>query len=339
MPPRGPRAAAAACPGRRRPGVATLDERRAAAKAIAEDMRALQLPALAIHGGAGDPPADRGPADLAGVRRAAEAAWAILTGGGGALDAVEAAVRLLEDDPAYNAGTGACLNVDGEVELDASIMDGANLGCGAVAVVRDVQNPVTLARRVMERSRHVLLAGAGASRFAREVGIPPHPGERLVTAAQRARWEARRAGVPVDVEPRGTVGAVARDTRGHLAAATSTGGVPMKLAGRVGDSAVIGAGTYADDTLGAVSCTGEGERMIQLALARQAAELAARLEPREAARAAIRLLGERVGGRGGLILVGRTGDPAFALNTGAMPRACCLGGAIVVADGPAEHAP
>jgi len=297
-------------------------------------MRELSLPAVIVHGGAGDPPPGRAAADLAGARRAAEAAWAILSGGGSALDAVEAAVRLLEDEPAYNAGTGACLNVEGEVELDASIMDGATLRCGGVAVVRDLKNPVTLARAVMERSGHVLLAGAGASAFARRVGLPPVPNAQLVTEAQRARWEARRAGAVVQGEPKGTVGAVARDVHGHLAAATSTGGVPMKLPGRIGDSALIGAGTYADDTLGAVSCTGEGERIIPLALARQAAELAARLPPREAARAAIRLLGDRVGGRGGLILVGRAGDPGSALNTATMPRAYSAGGVILVADGP-----
>ncbi len=296
------------------------------------------LPAIAVHGGAGERPASPA-ADLGGVRRAAEAAWTILAAGGAALDAVEAAVRLLEDDPEYNAGTGACLNTEGDAELDASIMDGATLACGAVAVVRDVRNPVTLARLVMERSRHVLLAGEGASAFARQVGIPPYPGARLVTDAQRARWEARRAGALVAAEPKGTVGAVARDVRGHLAAATSTGGVAMKLPGRIGDSAVIGAGTYADDTLGAVSCTGEGERMIQLALARHAAELAARLGSREAARAAIRLLDARVGGRGGLIAVGPSGDPSFALNTATMPRAYSSGGALVVEAGPDPGAP
>jgi beta-aspartyl-peptidase (threonine type) len=292
------------------------------------------LPALAVHGGAGDPPEGQETANLAGVRLAAEAAWAILSRGGSALDAVEAAVRLLEDDPSYNAGTGACLDADGEAALDASIMEGTGLGCGAVAVVRDVKNPVTLARRVMERTKHVLLVGDGASAFARRVGIPPHPGALLITDVQRARWEARRAGASTEAEPKGTVGAVARDARGHLAAATSTGGIPMKLSGRVGDSALIGAGTYADDLLAAVSCTGEGERMIQLALARQAAELTARLSPREAARAAIRLLGDRVGGRGGLILVARSGDPAFALNTAAMPRAWSSGGVIVAENGP-----
>jgi beta-aspartyl-peptidase (threonine type) len=151
-----------------------------------------------VHGGAGsldaDDPATSGGSGaprLAGVTRAAEAAWRILSSGSNALDAVEAAVRLLEDDPTYNAGTGACLTATGEVELDASIMDGETLRCGAVAVVKDVKNPVALARRVMERSSHVLLAGPGASAFAREMGLPPHDNALLVTGAA-ARWAPPR---------------------------------------------------------------------------------------------------------------------------------------------------
>ncbi len=285
------------------------------------------IPAVAVHGGAGsldpDDPAARdgsGAPRLAGVARAAETAWRILASGGSALDAVEAAVRLLEDDPVFNAGTGACLTAAGDVELDASIMDGETLRCGAVAAVRDVKNPVVLARRVMERSSHVLLAGPGASAFAREMGLPPHDNALLVTPAQRARWErlrtepARRGG--------GTVGAVARDGRGHLAAATSTGGTAMKLPGRVGDTPLIGAGTYADDTLGAVSCTGHGESIIKLTLARQTADLVGRgLGAAEAARTAIRILAERVGGDGGLVVVGGDGAPGFAHNTPVMSRA------------------
>src|SRR5574337_1084350 len=155
-------------------------------------------PAILVHGGAGhlgpDAPASFGTdaPRLVGVREAARAAWAILDRGGSALDAVEAAVRVLEDDPTYNSGTGACLTAAGDVELDASIMDGASLRCGAVAVVKDVKNPVTLARRVMDRSEHVLLAGAGASAFAREMGIPAYDNQLLVTPQQRARWERLR---------------------------------------------------------------------------------------------------------------------------------------------------
>jgi L-asparaginase / beta-aspartyl-peptidase len=285
------------------------------------------LPAIIVHGGAGHPgsddPASSGASDAArfqGVRRAAEAGWAVLSAGGSALDAAEAAVRVLEDDPAFNAGTGACLTAAGDVELDASIMDGATLGCGAVAAVRDVRNPIALARHVMERSPHVLLAGAGASAFAREVGIPAHDNGLLVTPLQRARWEAARAGA---ASPKtGTVGAVARDARGHLAAATSTGGMAMKRAGRIGDTPLIGCGTYADDTRAAVSCTGHGERIIQLTLARHAAELVASgRSAMEAAREASALLAARVRGEGGLIVVGPAGEVGFAHNTPVMSRA------------------
>jgi beta-aspartyl-peptidase (threonine type) len=296
------------------------------------------IPAIVVHGGAGhpgpdDPASSGGPGAprLIGVRRAAEEALALLAGGGSALDAVELAVRILEDDPTYNAGTGACLTAAGDVELDASIMDGRSLRCGAVAVVKDVQNPVTLARRVMERSEHVLLAGPGASEFARTVGIPAVANERLVTPAQRARWQAavaRQAVRPGQDEAaaalpkHGTVGAAARDRSGHLAAATSTGGMSMKRPGRVGDTPVIGAGTYADDRLAAVSCTGHGERFIQLTVARMAADLVGRgLGPLAAAREALRLLAERVQGEGGLIVVGPRGEPGFAYNTPLMSRA------------------
>ena len=285
------------------------------------------MPAIVVHGGAGDlgpdDPASSGEPGaprLEGVRRACAAGWAVLRAGGGALDAVEAAVRLLEDDPTFNAGTGATLTAAGDVELDASIMDGETLRCGAVAVVKDVRNPVSLARAVMERTDHVLLAGPGASAFAREIGVPAWENARLVTPHQRARWEAARAGAKSSKT--GTVGAVARDARGHLAAGTSTGGMSMKLPGRVGDTPIVGCGTYADDALAAVSCTGHGERIIQLTLARHAADLVARgMSPMEAAREAAALLGRRVGGEGGLIVVGPRGEVGFAHNTPVMSRA------------------
>ncbi|HYG67841.1 MAG TPA: isoaspartyl peptidase/L-asparaginase, partial [Anaeromyxobacteraceae bacterium] len=255
-----------------------------------------------------------------GVRRAAEAGWAVLSAGGSAVDAVEAAVRVLEDDPVFNAGTGACLTASGDVELDASIMDGATLGCGGIAAVRDVRNPITLARRVMDRSPHVLIAGEGASAFAREVGVPAYENALLVTPRQRARWEAARAGA--EASRTGTVGAAARDAHGHLAAATSTGGMSMKRAGRIGDTPLIGCGTYADDRRAAVSCTGWGERIVRVTLARHAADLVAagRSAP-EAAREAIACLRERTGGEGGLVLVGPSGEVGFAHDTPAMSRA------------------
>ncbi len=290
-------------------------------------MHPSSTPAIVVHGGAGDlgpdDPVSSGGPDaprLEGVRRACAAGWAVLHRGGSALDAVEAAVRLLEDDPTFNAGTGATLTAAGDVELDASIMDGETLRCGAVAVVKDVRNPISLARAVMERSHHVLLAGPGASAFAREVRIPAHENALLVTARQRARFEAARRGAAG--ARTGTVGAVARDARGHLAAGTSTGGTSLKLPGRVGDTPIIGCGTYADDALAAVSCTGHGERIIQLTLARHAADLVGRgLSAMDAAREAAALLGRRVRGEGGLVVVGPGGDVGFAHNTPAMSRA------------------
>jgi beta-aspartyl-peptidase (threonine type) len=282
-------------------------------------------PAIIVHGGAGDlipddPSAGASEAArLEGVRAACAAGLSILGRGGSALDAVEASVRLLEDDPLFNAGTGAVLTAAGDVELDAAIMDGETLRCGAVAVVKDARNPVSLARAVMERTEHVLLAGAGASAFAREAGFAPYDNALLVTPRQRARWEAARRAT---ASKTGTVGAVARDVRGHLAAATSTGGMSMKLPGRIGDTPLIGCGTYADDALAAVSCTGHGERIVQLTLARHAADLVGRgLSASDAAREATALLGRRVGGDGGLIVVGRSGEVGFAHNTPAMSRA------------------
>ena len=290
-------------------------------------MSETSTPAIAVHGGAGalddsgtsglGPGAPREP----GVARAASAAWEVLRRGGSALDAVVLAASLLEDDPTFNAGTGATLTSNGHVELDASLMDGADLRAGAVACVKDVKNPILLARAVLERSPHLLLVGDGASGFAREVGMAPWPNEQLVIPPQRARFDAARGVKPVTVGG-GTIGAVARDRAGHLAAATSTGGTFLKRPGRVGDSPIVGAGTYADDALAAVSSTGHGEPIIRITLARLVADLVG--SGRSAADAAaegIRVLGARVGGQGGVIVVGPSGEPGFAFNTPAMARA------------------
>ncbi len=285
------------------------------------------LPAIAVHGGAGALD-DSGTSGLGpdaprqeGVGRAAAAAWNLLRRGGSALDAVVLAATLLEDDPTFNAGTGATLTAAGHVELDASLMDGATLAAGAVACVKDVKNPVLLARAVLERSGHLLLVGEGASEFARESGIHAWPNERLVIPQQRARFEAARGVKPVVVGG-GTIGAVARDLAGHVAAATSTGGTFLKRPGRVGDSPIIGAGTYADDRLAAVSSTGHGEPIIRITLARFVADrMGAGLGAAEAAAEGIRVLGARVGGQGGVIVVGPSGEPGFAYNTPAMARA------------------
>jgi beta-aspartyl-peptidase (threonine type) len=284
-------------------------------------------PAIAVHGGAGALD-DSGTSGLGpeaprqeGVGRAAAAAWEVLRSGGSALDAVVLAASILEDDPTFNAGTGATLTASGDVELDASLMDGPTLGAGAVACVKDVRNPILLARAVLERSGHVLLVGEGASGFAREVGIPAWPNQRLVIPQQRARFDAA-LGVKPAPEGGGTMGPAPRDRDGHVAAATSTGGTFLKRPGRVGDSPIIGAGTYADDRLAAVSSTGHGEPIIRITLARLVADLVgAGRSASEAAAEGIRILGERVGGQGGVIVVGPSGDPGFAYNTPAMARA------------------
>jgi L-asparaginase / beta-aspartyl-peptidase len=222
---------------------------------------------LVIHGGAGSmSPANLSPeadvAGRAGLAAALEAGAAILRSGGAALEAVEAAVRVLEDDPAFNAGRGSVFTAEGRIECDAAIMDGRDRRAGAVAGVRATRNPVTLARAVMEQSPHVFLAGSGADTFARAHGIEAASPGWFETDERRRQLDEILSDpdAPFDSGMKyGTVGAVAVDAHGHVAAATSTGGLTAKKWGRVGDSPLIGAGTYADDRAAAVSCTGAGE--------------------------------------------------------------------------------
>jgi len=279
-------------------------------------MQPARVPSIVVHGGAGADPAD---ADefRAGVRGAVLAGWTVLGAGGSALDAVEAAVRALEDHPRFNAGRGSVLTSAGTVEMDASIMEGDRLRCGAVAAVSRIANPITLARRVMQETSHALLAGEGALAFARAQGLPECDPQSLVTERQRARHQARL--VPA---AKGTVGAVALDRGGTIAAATSTGGTSGKLPGRVGDSALIGCGTYADSTLGGVSCTGDGEAIIRVVLAREALHyLKDADDPDYAARVAVDLLVEEGLGQGGLILLDWRGRIGWAHSTRLMPVA------------------
>ncbi len=275
-----------------------------------------QVLAIAVHGGAGRADPAEQPARAAGVARAAAVGFAALAAGATALDAVVEAVVVLEDDPAFNAGRGAVLCEEGVVELDASVMAGESLAAGAVGAVRGVPNPVRLARAVAAEGREVLLVGRFATALARRHGLPVCAPRALVTKAARRRWRERRPA------PGETVGAVACDARGHVAAATSTGGIAGKRAGRVGDSAVIGAGTYADDTLGAGSATGPGEAIIRLGLVRTALEHLGRgLSPQAAAEAALRALGDRLGAQAGLILVDAAGQLGIAHTTEAMAAA------------------
>lgn len=276
--------------------------------------------AIVVHGGAGALRSKaHGEAAAVGCLEAARAGHRILAAGGSALDAVEAACMALEDNPRFNAGTGSCLNADGEIEMDAAIMEGSERRTGGVAVVRGVKNPIQLARRVMEASPHVLLAGAGAERFAREQGISPYPSSLLVTEAALERWRRERQR---KIPPRlGTVGAVALDARGRLAAATSTGGTSGKAVGRVGDSPIPGAGLYADDAAGAVSATGEGEAILRTVLSKFAADrMGAGLSAQEAIAEALAELG-RVGGEGGLIAIDRNGRIGAGTNAPFMSHA------------------
>lgn len=294
-------------------------------------------PALVVHGGAWDIPDAEAPTHLNGCREAAQIGWAILSNGGSALDAVEAAIRSMEDDPAFNAGKGAWLNVAGEVELDAIIMDGATLNNGAVAAVQHVRNPITLARLVMERTPHALIAGNGAEKFAQAQGLPLCDESELLTGNELERWRMIKAQPNYSIDeafrgtdlPHGTVGAVAMDMAGHLAAGTSTGGTPDKMQGRVGDSPLIGCGCYADDLGAGASATGWGESIMKVVLCKTVCDFATMgLQAQEAAEKAIGVLADRAQGLGGVILIDRNGQIGVAFNTPRMARAWVENGKI-----------
>lgn len=259
-------------------------------------------------------PDDQVEAHRLGCARALDAGWARLGAGGGALDAAEAAVLVLEDDPIFDAGTGSVLTSEGAAELDAAIVDGRTLRYGAVANLRHIRNPITLARRVFEGPATLLVA-AGAEQFARGQGIALCANEELVVERERAIWRAARERAEQPVGGRGTVGAIALDSAGWLVAANSTGGTPLKLPGRVGDTPLPGCGLYAD-TAGACVCTGWGEHIARVALARRAVEyLEAGLTPQQAAERAIALLADRVAGQGGVIVLDAQGRVGTAFNT------------------------
>jgi beta-aspartyl-peptidase (threonine type) len=291
--------------------------------------------AIIVHGGAWDIPAALHADHVAGCRAAAEAGWAILSSGGSALDAVEAAVRVMEDHPVFDAGRGSHLNRDGEVELDAGMMDGRTLMAGAVAAVKRVANPISLARRVLHDSEHVFLVGAGAERFAQQVGIPlcdpadpsTGSGQALVVEREREAWAARHAveartgggistGAAFRPGPADTVGAVALDAAGNLAVGNSTGGTFFKHPGRVGDTPIIGCGLYADNTLGAAACTGWGEQIMKTVLAKTTVDQIALLgNAPTAANVAIAYFQRRIGGLGGVICLAPDGQVGWAHST------------------------
>jgi beta-aspartyl-peptidase (threonine type) len=288
----------------------------------AQPARCRLIPQIVVHGGAWDIPPGLHEAHLAGCARAARLGYELLARGGAALDAVERAVLSLEADATFDAGVGAFLNRDGDVELDAAIMEGTTLRAGAVAAVRTVKHPIALARRLLEEGSPVLVVGAGADLYARERGLPTcDPAELRSEEALR-----RHRGASDPAAPRSifgdTVGAVAVDQGGRVAAANSTGGTPGKRPGRVGDTPVPGCGLYAWDPAGAAACTGRGEEIVRVTLARQAVFfLEAGLEPAAAAERAVALLGERGGGRGGIIVIDRHGRAGWAHNTPCLARA------------------
>ena len=282
---------------------------------------------LVIHGGAGAMRPKQGDPDheeraREGLRIALEAGVEMLGRGAAALDAVEASVRLLEDDPCFNAGRGSALTDQGSVELDAAIMDGRNRRAGAVAGLQTTRAPVSLARRLMEQGPHVFLTGRGADRFAEDAGLEQVDPAWFVTDERRRQLDELLAGGGFDAAVKyGTVGAVALDEHGHVAAATSTGGLTAKRWGRIGDSPLIGAGTYADDRSAAVSATGSGEYFIRAVAAHQLAERV-RLGGATLQQALDGVLADisELGGTGGLIAVAPTGEAAWGFTTPAMYR-------------------
>ena len=300
-------------------------------------------PVLLVHGGAWAIPSAEAEAHENGVRNALEAGYAVLRRGGAAVDAVEAAVVVLEDDPTFDAGRGSFLTSDGRVQLDALLMDGGRMKAGGVACVERLRNPIQAARLVLEQSPHVYFVGAGAEAFAASHGMKLIDNAELVLDRERVRLaeaQARAAAGLADetfsglqddkdaatafqrareFESHDTVGAVALDARGNLAAATSTGGTLNKTPGRVGDSSLIGCGCYADNLSAAVSLTGWGEPIMKLVLGKWATDrVAAGTAPEIASEEAIAYLYNRLGGHGGIILLGPDGRFGFAHNTPAM---------------------
>ena len=288
----------------------------------------MALPAIVVHGGAWEIPAEAREACRAGCLRALERGWAALEQGGSAVEACERAVIELENDPVFDAGTGSHLNRDGRVQLDAILMDGRTLKAGAVCAVEQLRNPIQVARLVLERSEHMMLAGAGAEQFAVEMGALLCNPSELVVAREVEHWyklkhetDAAR-GRFTGSQQLGTVGAVALDAHGNLAAATSTGGTACKFPGRVGDSALIGCGCYADNQTGAVSATGYGEAIMKVVLAKAVSDLlAAGAAPQQAAQQALAVLRERVAGTGGVIVVDPSGRVAAVFTTPNMAHA------------------
>lgn len=286
-------------------------------------------PKIIVHGGAWTIPDERRKAHIDGCRNAVEKAYPMLLQGMSALDAVQAAVNVLEKDETFDAGRGAVLNADGQIELDASIMDGKNLNFGAVAGVRRFMTPVDIARKVME-TEYCFLVGQGAERFAREKGLSECDPRELFVKRELQLYEKLRRKEGYSTQeafepmPQGTVGAVAIDKDGNIAASTSTGGTPYKAPGRVGDSPICGAGLYADNELGGASCTGFGEGIMRTLMCFKACDYLTRNTASAAASEAIDMLHRRVNGLAGIILLDRNGNYGIYHNTDHMAHAYVL---------------
>jgi len=286
---------------------------------------------ILVHGGAGawDKSAGRLKQAISVCAAATAAGQAVLTAGGSALDAVETAVRLLEDAPTLDAGRGSYPNAIGEVEMDALMMDGRTLNLGAIAAVQRIQHPISLARYVLEHNEHNFFVGPGAEALADQAGIPRCETADLLTEENRADFRAQDGRDDKPSETAGplgdTVGAVALDADGNLAAATSTGGTRYKQPGRVGDSPLVGSGGYADNWTAAVSATGHGEALMRIVISKQVCDfVGSGLSAQAACEAAIKLLAERTNGRGGLIAIDARGQVGMARNTNGMPYAYAI---------------
>ena len=286
--------------------------------------------ALIVYGGAWDIPDALVAPHRVGVQRALMVGMSVLNDGGSSVEAVEAAIMVMEDDETFDAGVGSFLNLSGEVELDASIMDGKAFRAGAVAAVQNIRNPIKLARTVMEESENVLLVGKGAVRFAKEHGIKTCSQDELITEREIQRWREWQTKSPGSARdafrkkkiPNDTVGAVALDKNGAIASGTSTGGTPNKFPGRVGDSPIIGAGTYADNAVGGVSTTGWGEAMIKVVMAKTVIDIMDRNgnDPALATLEGMKILERKAQGYGGIIALNMDGDVGIAYNTPRMAR-------------------
>jgi L-asparaginase / beta-aspartyl-peptidase len=292
-------------------------------------------PSLIVHGGAWDIPDDAVEACQTGCQRALAAGWSVLTSGGSALDAIEAAIVVLENEPVFDAGFGSHLNLDGKVECDAIVMDGATLRAGAAAALQRIRNPIRLARKILETCPHMMLVADGAEGYAKDNGMPLCDNKELISPAEWNAWarckKDRHAAEHHRGHEQGTVGAVAIDSKGALFAATSTGGTCCKLPGRIGDSPLIGCGCYADSEAGGVSSTGYGEAIMKVVMAKsavdrlrggaassrgeQAAKDATSNRAMEVSKETIAELARRTGATAGLILLDRDGNPGFAFNT------------------------